>query len=202
MTNANQMPFAPSCERNKEVILETLLPAFSDSRRLLEVGSGTGQHAVHFAQALPKLHWQSTEIPENIEHLLPRIKLAQRENLPPPMELSVLNPEAFTGKNFDSFFTANTLHIMSWIAVTSMISWLPKVVCQGAKIAIYGPFHFDGKPTSEGNRSFDLSLRANSSQSGIRNFEDVDKEMQQKGFSLLENYAMPANNRLIFWQKN
>lgn len=202
MTDADNLPFAPSCERNKEVILETLKQPFADRKHLLEVGSGTAQHAVHFAKAIPHLCWQCTEVAENLGNLLPRINIAQLTNLPNPLELNALTPDTFTAQNFDSFFTANTLHIMSWDAVISMINWLPKVLINGAKIAIYGPFHYHGQPTSEGNRDFDISLKAKPGEMGIRDFEAVDNAMRQQGFNLLEDCAMPANNRLIFWQKD
>ena len=164
---------------------------------MLEVGSGTGQHAVFFAPALPDTVWQTSDVEEN----LPAVRLwlddAKLPNLPPPLRLDVNGP--WPDAQFDAVFTANTLHIMGWSEVGKFFAGLGKVLEPRGLLAVYGPFNYDGKFTSESNRAFDGYLKSRSSVSGIRDFEAVNGLAAGIGLKRLNDYAMPANNRLLLW---
>ena len=166
---------------------------------MLEVGSGTGQHAVFFAPALPNTLWQASDVEEN----LPAVRLwlddAKLPNLPPPLRLDVNGP--WPDAHFDAVFTANTLHIMGWPEVGKFFAGLDQVLEPRGLLAVYGPFNYDGKFTSESNRAFDGYLKSRSPVSGIRDFEAVDALAAGVGLKLVNDYAMPANNRLLLWAR-
>lgn len=193
-------PYAEACDRNREPILEVLREHFADRRHVLEIGSGTGQHAVHFAAALPHLTWQTSDLEANLSGIRMWIAEAGLPNLPPPLELAAGEP--WPNSRFDACFTANTLHIMSWPEVCALFKALPSVLTEDAVLAVYGPFNYDGRFTTDSNASFDAWLKQRSSHSGIRDFADVDALAQSIGFSLAEDRAMPANNRTLVWRRN
>ena len=201
MKDVSMLPISQPCERNKRPILDKLNGVFEDRKKVLEIGSGTGQHAEYFAQEMPHLCWQISDRTAYLENLSARIFHADLTNLPAPIELEVNRHWAYADNDFDAVFTANTLHIMSWDEVLAMIDWLGKILEKGAKVAIYGPFHYEGKATSPSNADFDRSLREKAVDMGIRDFEAVEQEMNNQGFSLNQDWAMPANNRLLFWEK-
>lgn len=192
-------PFSAACERNRDPILAALRPHFADRRHVLEIGSGTGQHAVHFAAALPHLVWQTSDRAE----WLPGVRLWLAEaglpNTPPPLELDVRGP--WPGGRFDAVFSANTLHIMGWPEVEALFASLPAVLADDARLTIYGPFNYGGCFTSPSNAAFDASLRADDPKRGIRDFEAVDALARGIGFELVEDLAMPANNRCLSWRR-
>jgi SAM-dependent methyltransferase len=193
-------PHSDACERNRDPILEVLRQHFADRRRVLEIGSGTGQHAVHFAAALPHLAWQTSELEPNLAGMRLWLEEANLPNLPPPVALDVTGtwPDA----RFDAVFTANTLHIMSWPDVQVLFAALPKVLAADAMLAVYGPFNYDGRFTSPSNASFDEWLKQRSPVSGIRDFAAVDELARSIGFTLVEDRPMPANNRTLVWQRS
>jgi hypothetical protein len=192
-------PYAPACDRNREPILGVLRRHFGDRRSLLEIGSGTGQHAVYFAAALPQLRWQTSDREENLAGIRLWLDEAALPNTPPPIAFDAA-VDALPGARYDAVFTANTLHIMSWPEVERMFARLPALTGAGAKLAIYGPFNYHGRFTSDSNAAFDASLRARAPHMGIRDFEAVDALARVSGFSLLADEAMPANNRCLVWQ--
>ncbi len=195
---AMDKPFAPACERNREPILAVLREHFADRRQVLEIGSGTGQHAVHFAGALPHLRWQASDCVPNLPGICRWIDEAALPNTPPPLELDVAS--TWPQQRYDAFFSANTLHIMGWTEVEQLFTRLPEVAQPGAVLTIYGPFNYDGRFTSESNAAFDASLRAADPKRGIRDFEAVDALAVSNGFALLRDQAMPANNRCLVWR--
>jgi cyclopropane fatty-acyl-phospholipid synthase-like methyltransferase len=172
---------------------------FADRHRVLEIGSGTGQHAVYFAAALPQLIWQTSDL----EPSLPGIRLWLEEsglpNLPQPIPLDVTG--SWPDTRFDAVFTANTLHIMSWPHVRALFAALAKVLTADAVLAVYGPFNYQGRFTSPSNASFDEWLKQRSPESGIRDFEAVDELARSIGFALVEDRPMPANNRTLLWRR-
>lgn len=192
-------PYAEACERNRGPILEVLREHFADRRHVLEIGSGTGQHAVHFAAALPQLTWQTSDVDSNLPGM--RLWLAESglPNLPPPIALDVTG--AWPDKRFDAVFTANTLHIMGWPEVRILFTALPKVLATDAVLAVYGPFNYGGRFTSPSNASFDEWLKQRSPHSGIRDFAAVDELARSIGFALVEDRPMPANNRALIWRR-
>jgi cyclopropane fatty-acyl-phospholipid synthase-like methyltransferase len=190
-----------ACERNKEPIRKILAQAFAHSKKVLEIGSGTGQHAVHFAAHFPHLVWQPTDTGEYLEGLRERIRHEATGNLLAPLELDVRR-QPWQVEPVDALFTANTLHIMSWPAVRDFFHGLGGILTAPAVLCIYGPFRYDGRYTSPSNAEFDRFLRARDPDSGIRNFEDVNTLASEQGLSLSADHAMPANNQLLIWQKS
>ncbi len=186
-------PFSEPAARNREPILAALKRIFRESKSVLEIGSGTGQHAAYFAEALPHLAWQASDVAAN----LPDIR--QWVSAPPPLELDVDRP--FPALEADAVFTANTCHIMSWPQVERMFSEIARLLPPGGVLAVYGPFHYGGKPTSESNARFDAMLRARDPASGVRDFEVLRELAQRHGLALEEDNAMPANNRLLVFRK-
>ncbi|MCB1956686.1 MAG: DUF938 domain-containing protein [Rhodocyclaceae bacterium] len=192
-------PFSPACERNREPILGLLRPLLADARQVLEIGSGTGQHAVHFAAAMPWLRWQCSDRPAMLPGIRRWLDEAALPNTPPPWTLDVDAPGP-VGR-FDAVFTANTLHIMGWPQVERLFDWVPSVLSPGGQLIVYGPFHEGGRPTSPGNDRFDRQLRENDPASGIRDTQAVDALARQAGLTRFVDHPMPANNRCLVWQR-
>jgi SAM-dependent methyltransferase len=192
-------PFAPSCERNKAPILRVLEPLYAGVRRVLELGSGTGQHAVHFAAALPHLVWQCSDVSAQLPGMRLWLDEAAWPNLPPPLALDV--GQGLPAGPFDAVFTANTLHIMGWNEVQRLFEGLAAVLPQGGLFTAYGPFNLGGRFTSEGNARFDAELRQADPRRGIRDLEAVDALARAAGLQLLADEAMPANNRCVSWKR-
>jgi len=199
MPSLMDLPFSDACERNKGPILDVLRSAFADRRHVVEIGAGTGQHAVHFARHLPHVEWQPTDRAEYLPGLRARIAAEGPPNLVPPVELDVLQRPwpLFT---CDALFSANTLHIMSWPAVQALFAGLPRVLEHGGVVAIYGPFKYGGRCTTESNAAFDAMLRERDPRSGLREFEAVNALAEGAGLVLEADHAMPANNQLLVWR--
>jgi len=192
-------PHSPSSDRNREPILAVLRERFADRRRVLEIGSGTGQHAVHFAAALPALTWQCTEREENLPGIRMWLDEAALPNTPAPITLDVNG--TWPTARYDAVFSANTLHIMGWPEVERMFAALPAVLDDDATLVIYGPFTMDGRHTSESNAAFDATLRARAPHQGVRDVAAVDALARAIGFAPVENRVMPANNRCLAWRR-
>ena len=193
-------PFAPACERNRDPILAVLRAHFADRSRVLEIGSGTGQHAVHFAAALPFLLWQASDVAENLPGIRAWLDEAKLPNTPAPIVLDV-DRNDWPQTPFDAIFSANTLHIMSWPEVEKLFAALDAITTRDAKLAIYGPFNYEGAFTSESNAAFDASLMKRAPHMGIRDMEAVDALARRADFALIDDVAMPANNRTLVWQR-
>ena len=183
-------PFSEASERNRQPILAVLQRVFKETRKVLEIGSGTGQHAACFSAALPHLVWQASDRAEN----LPGI----REWGVDPIELDV--DGEWPRVDADAVFTANTCHIMSWPQVERMFEGIGKMAAVQA-VCIYGPFNYGGRHTSESNARFDAMLRGRDPASGLRDFEAMVALAGKNGMALQEDNAMPANNRLLVFKK-
>ena len=192
-------PYSPSCERNREPILDVLREQFADRRHVLEIGSGTGQHAVHFAAAMPKLIWQSSDRAENLPGIRAWLDDAALSNTPAPLEFDVAG--TWPAETFDAVFSANTLHIMAWPEVEHFFAQLPTITCAGAILVIYGPFNYQGRYSSDSNAAFDQWLKARGEHMAIRDAEAVDALATKAGFALTDDIAMPANNRCRVWRR-
>ena len=201
---APSRPFSAACARNREPILTVLLEQLRHAKQVLEVGSGTGQHAVHFAAAMPWLSWQCSDRADNLPGVRAWLDEAALANTPAPVELDVAMvpwPSLGPRDRFDAVFSANTLHIMSWAEVQAFFAGASAALAQHATIVVYGPFNYDGDFTSASNREFDASLKARDPRSGIRDVEAVDGLASGLGFELAEDVAMPANNRCLVWRR-
>ena len=195
-----ERPFSPSCERNQAPILAVLREAFARRQRVLEIGSGTGQHAVHFAAALPQLVWHPSDRVEHHAGIQAWLDDAALPNLRAPLTLDV-NQRDWPPGPFDAVFTANTLHILGWSEVQTLFRRLPELLAPQATLAVYGPFNYGGQFTSPGNAAFDARLRGDDPKRGIRDFEAVDALAGAAGLRLLRDHAMPANNRCLVWER-
>ena len=193
-------PFSAACERNREPILAELRMVLPPSGRVLEIGSGTGQHAVYFGAAMPGLTWQTSDLPSNHPGIHAWLAEAAPPNVLPPVELDVRSG-AWPAGPWDAVFTANTCHIMAWEEVEAMFAGAARALRTGAPMCVYGPFNYGGRFTSESNAFFDVSLKAQGEHMGIRNFEDIDRAANENGLVLAEDCTMPANNRLVVWIK-
>ena len=198
--SAPTKPWSEACERNREPILEVLRGAFGSATRVLEVGSGTGQHAVCFAAALPHLAWQPSDRSEH----LPGIALWRDEaglpNLRVPLALDVDAEWPVT--ECDALFSANTLHIMAWASVENFFRGAARVLLPGGVLAVYGPFSYGGQHTAESNARFDAFLRARDPLSGVRDFDVVCALAQRHGLAFAEDHVLPANNRVLIWRRS
>jgi cyclopropane fatty-acyl-phospholipid synthase-like methyltransferase len=195
-----EKPFSAASERNRDFILAVLREHFADRRRVLEIGSGTGQHAVCFGAALRHLTWQTADLPEHHPGIVLWLAEAQLSNVLPPLVVDA-DAAAWDFGRFDAVFSANTLHIMSWAQVERTFAHLPQVMTAGAKLVIYGPFNYGGRFTSPSNEAFDATIKTWGPHMGIRDFEAVDALARREGLRLLEDRAMPANNRCLVWER-
>ena len=193
-------PSAPATARNREAILEILVDEFSDRTAVLEIGSGTGQHAVFFAAKLANLTWQTSDRKQNHPGIKAWVAGSKLANVRAPLELDVEAPTAL-GNSFDAVFSANTSHIMSMDAVKCMFALVGNLLPIDGKFCLYGPFNRNGDFTSESNRQFDASLRSQDASMGIRNLEDLDELATRAGMQRSRLYAMPANNFSVVWRR-
>ena len=194
-----EKPHSPSCERNREPILDVLRKHYADRRHVLEIGSGTGQHAVHFATALPLLNWQCSDRAENLPGIRAWLDEAALPNTPPPLELDVTG--AWPDGCYDAVFSANTLHIMAWSEVEHLFTQLHAVTTPDATLIIYGPFNYQGCYSSDSNAAFDQWLQTRGAHMAIRDAEAIDVLAGKVGFALIDDIAMPANNRCRVWRR-
>ena len=197
-----KLPSSPACENNKRPILLILERVFKDCRVVLEIGSGTGQHAVYLAPRLaPDLIWQTSDLAGNHPGIKAWIDAFPSNNVRPPLALDVDNPAWPVTEPVDAVFTANTCHIMGWPSVRNMFARLPEILVEHGLLVIYGPFNYNHQYTSPSNARFDAWLKQQGGHQGIRDIADVNSLAKQAGFTLLEDNAMPAHNRLLVWRK-
>ena len=192
--------YSASVDKNKQPILEVLKEYIDKNTRLLEIGSGTGQHAVYFAQYLTQLHWVTSDLKENHQAIKEWLLEAKLKNIHGPERLEI-GVDDFPKGVFDYIFSANTLHIMPWKENKTLFKLLGKRLREGSLVFFYGPFNYQGKYTSTSNQEFDQWLKQKNEKSGIRNFEDVVECMNKFGLELLKDHEMPANNRLLVFER-
>jgi SAM-dependent methyltransferase len=194
-----EKPFSEACARNRDPLLGVLREALAASHSVLEVGSGTGQHAVHFAAHLPHLTWQTSELPALHAGIRAWLDEARLPNLRPPLALDVAGD--WPAGPFDAVFTANTLHIMAWPLVEKFFAGAARVVAGGGVLAVYGPFCYGGVHTAQSNAHFDQWLKARDAASGIRDFENIRVLALTAGFAFVRDVPMPANNRTLLFRR-
>lgn len=194
------LSFSDACERNKDPILLVLRDVLANAGSVLEIGSGTGQHAVHFARNMPHLVWQSSDLAENLPAINQRLATEGPDNALQALALDV-SDEAWPVSSADAVFSANALHIMSWQQVEHFYRGVGEVLAGGGVLCVYGPFRYGDAYSSESNAVFDRHLKQRDPSSGIRDFEAVDRLAQARGFQLFNDYPMPANNQTLVWNK-
>ena len=192
-------PYSEACEENKRPILSVIAPLLDSARTLLEIGSGTGQHAVFFAAAMPQLRWQCSDVLENLPGIRAWLSESDLPNLPQPLALDVASQ--WPAGPFDACFSANTAHIMSEPRVAAMLSGVGRVLAPGGRFALYGPFSHGGRHTSESNARFDAWLKARDPRMGVRDIDDLVAIADAAGMDLVDSVEMPANNLILVWEK-
>lgn len=204
--DADALPFSPACLRNQEPILTLLRRWLAPGARVLEVGAGSGQHAIHMTRHLPGVRWQPSERPEALAGLAARIALEGGDGLAPgaqvaaPLELEVTQPHWPSGP-FEAVFTANTLHIMPAAAVPHLLAGAARVLAADGLLLVYGPFRYGERHTAASNEAFDAHLRQLDPAMGVRDAEAIQREATDQGLHLQADEPMPANNRLLVFQK-
>ncbi len=196
----DDLPFSQACENNKRPILAVLQRHLTQPNLVLEIGSGTGQHAVFFARELPHLVWQPSDRDEYLDVVRARVGRAAVANLPAPLELDV-DRQPWPIAVADAVFSANTCHIMSWRSVGHFVAGVGAMLRPGGLFLLYGPFNYGGAFTSPSNEAFDASLRRRDPNMGIRDFEAIDALAGDAELQLVEDNPMPANNRLLVWRR-
>lgn len=194
-------PFAESSEQNREPIFKVIEPLFGDCQSVFEVGSGTGQHAVYFAADLPHLVWHTSDVSEYHAGIRQWIDESGLDNVRFPVELDTATSQ-WPVMLVDAVFSANTVHIMHWHEVEAFFAGVGRLLNKGGKFTLYGPFNYGGEYTSQSNARFDQWLKDRDEGSGIRDFEALDELAQMAGMKLVEDFEMPANNRILYWRKD
>lgn len=196
------LPFSQHCENNKQAILDIIKPLLTHHNKVLEIGSGTGQHAVFFSKAMPHLIWQSSDLQINLTGIKAQINHSPSPNLLLPIAIDVNQTWPINEQDkFDAVFTANTLHIMHENAIESLFYGIKKILPKNSSLLIYGPFNYGSEFTSESNKVFDQHLKEKDPKSGIRDFETILSLAMHQGFYLKMDYEMPMNNRLLHFEK-
>lgn len=194
----HDLPFAPASARNADAILGVLRTELPGSSRVLEIGSGTGQHAAAFAAAMPQVTWQTSDLPANLDGIRQWIEHAGVSNLPPPIALDV-GDASLAQASFDAVFSANTAHIMSAPAVECMFRLAGTVLKPRGVFCLYGPFSRTGVFNAPSNRDFDRELRRRDPSMGLRDLDDLERAANDAGLLLARIWAMPANNLATVW---
>ena len=195
-----QKPYSESCNQNRDHILQVISHLLANNRAVLEIGSGTGQHAVYFAEKLPHLLWYTSDCIEYHSGINSWLEEAGLDNTRAPVELNV-STSSWPDIEVDAVFSANTAHIMHWNDVEAMFEGVGKSLDSNAKFLLYGPFNYGQRYTSDSNASFDDWLKDRDPESGIRNFEDLNRLAESAGMQLVRDYEMPVNNRILYWKK-
>jgi hypothetical protein len=193
------LPYSESCERNKAPILVVLQQLLPSSGKILEIGSGTGQHIVYFAPHFPLLQWQPSDRDEYLPGLTARVGQEGSPNILPPIKLDVL--EQWPDGNFDAAYSANTAHIMGWDAVCATFAGLGVHLAAGGLYCLYGPFNQDGRFSADSNREFDRHLRSRDPQMGLRDLEALESLANRSHMVFQKQFPMPANNQILVFQK-
>jgi cyclopropane fatty-acyl-phospholipid synthase-like methyltransferase len=189
-------PYSESCDQNREPILTVLLPLFSSVSDVLEIGSGTGQHAIYFAEKMPHLTWHTSDCKPYLQGINMWLADTALPNVVAPIELDV-SASSWPQMTVDAIFTANSVHIMHQQDVVNLVKGAGRMLLQGGSLVIYGPFNYQGQYTSESNARFDQWLKARDPESGVKHFEDIESLAGECGMTLVKDYQMPANNRIL-----
>ncbi|MEC8716497.1 MAG: DUF938 domain-containing protein [Pseudomonadota bacterium] len=188
--------YSPAAEKNKGPILEALRERLPLRAHVLEVGSGSGQHALHFTEALPKVRWQPTERSDGLTALAANLAAVGRATILPPLALELASGPWPAGP-FAAVYAANVMHIVSELLGETLLRGAASVLREGGQLLLYGPSKFGGTFTTESTAEFDRWLKAQDPASGVREFEAVARVAETAGLELGDNRAMPSSNQLL-----
>jgi len=195
-----EKPFSQACENNKKPIFDIIGGYYDHADLVLEIGTGTAQHAVYFAEKLRKLYWQTSDRTENLAGINLRINEYTHYNLGRPLAIDVMQKD-WQLESCDGVYSSNTSHIMNWHMVKKMFAGVSSVLLPGKYFCLYGPFTFNGKFTAPSNEAFDKMLQERDHQSGLKNFEDLQRLAESLGLSYFKRYDLPANNNLLVFKR-
>lgn len=201
MTGPTAAPFSAAAERNKAPILDVLNRVLPADAAVLEIASGTGQHAAHCAAAHPTWRWQPSDADARA---LPGIAAhcASRVNVRPPLLLDVLaQPWPSSLGRFDALYCANMLHISPWTTCAGLMAGASCHLRAGGALVLYGPYFVDGETPAAGNVGFDADLRQRDPSWGLRRLADVVQAARHAGLDLEQRVDMPANNLLLVFRQ-
>lgn len=192
---------APAVARNRHVILDVLARVLPEGGTVLEIASGSGEHAIHFARALPRLTWQPSDPePAALRSILAHGREAALQNLRDPLPLDA-SSAAWPTMQADAVVCINMIHIAPWSAAEGLMTGAARLLPAGAPLVLYGPFREEGRPTAPSNEAFDADLRSRDPRWGLRQAEEVGRLAQSNGLSFAERVAMPANNLILVYRK-
>ena len=191
--------YSAACDQNKDPILKVIKPLLLNTKSVLEVGSGTGQHCVYFAKELPHLTWQASDQAMYLPSVSAWIDEAGLANTPKALELNV--DSDWPDDKYQAIYSANTVHIMSWEMVLNFFKGVEQTLEKDGVFILYGPFNYSGQYTSQSNADFDLWLKEQNPHSAIRDFERLDELAKLHNLILTDDIEMPANNKILVWKK-
>lgn len=189
-----------ACEQNKNPILEILKLEFKDNKNVLEIASGTGQHAAYFAKHLQQITWQPSDLAENLASIQSWAGEEELDNLLPVVELDI-NHLPWMNSKVDAIFSANSFHIVSIDTITNFFLGAKDVLAKQGKLAVYGPFSYHGRHISQSNQDFDTYLRRRDPLSGIKDFDQIDEIAKAQNLVFMRDHVMPVNNQVLVWQR-
>lgn len=195
-----ERPFAEYAARNAAPILEILQREFRGASHVLEIGSGTGQHAVVFSAAMDHLHWQTSDLDENHAGIRAWIDSSRIQNVSPPLSIDVREATVEAGA-YDAAFSSNTAHIMDIDAVEKMFLLVSQALRPGGVFCLYGPFRQCGAFNTQSNADFDANLRQRDPLMGIRDVETLNEFAAAGSLQRARFYAVPSNNNVAVWTR-
>lgn len=192
---------APAVARNRDAILTVLRRVLPPKGIVLEIASGTGEHAVHFALALPDLTWQPSDPDESArKSITAHRERAELPNLLPPLELDA-SKDKWPLARADAIVAINMIHIAPWAATEGLMAGAGRILLPGGILYLYGPYKEKGQHTAPSNALFDADLTARNAEWGVRNLDDVRALASQHKFDFVERASMPANNLSVVFRK-
>lgn len=191
----------PATARNRDAIAEVLARVLPSSGTVLEIGSGSGEHAFYFSKLFPRLTWQPSDPdPLNLDSIAAWTDSAGRENLRPPMSINA-SDVVLPMEEAAAMICVNVIHISPWDATEGLMRNAARLLPQGGPLYLYGPYRIDSAHTAPSNEDFDLSLRERNETWGVRDLEAVIAEAERHGLCFEERVEMPANNQSVVFRK-
>ncbi len=201
-TAAGARRSAPAALRNREPIAEVLAEWLPERGLVLEIASGTGEHAVYFAERFPTLDWQPSDIhPDALTSIAAWRETAALPNLREPLRVDAASPD-WPIDSADAVLSINMVHISPWTSALGLLDGAARLLSAGSPLILYGPWLKDGLETAPSNLEFDADLRRRDPAWGLRHVDDFAAAAEPRGFALAQVRPMPANNLMMLWRKS